>query len=447
MIRSHARSRSIYLFSIMLAFLAGCSSGQTNEPGSMPKAAGETTALSGKKQIADGKPVTMKVFQSNAGITDQEFQELFALPVKKKYPNVILEMVRSGKGTTIQDLISTNNVPDLIYTTSLDMTQFVLLEVLADLNELVRKSNFDLNQFEKNPIDSIKLYSDRGQLFALPLRLNWNVLYYNKAIFDRVALPYPKDGITWEEVIDTGRKIAAKDPSYLTVDPNGLRLVAQNMLVPFVDPKTDKSTVSSDEWKYLFDLFQSIENIPDNKKSKKGVDGFEKDQTIAMYGSSGGRLAEFEDLLQQGKMPDWDMVTYPIRKDASTKEQVTQAHILAVSSMSKNKEDAFEIVSFLTTNREAQEIIARNGFLPALKDPQLKELFGKNLKSLQGKNIQAVYKNNYGSMAKPTKYDDIVKTANQNAFNKMIKEKLDRNTAVRIAQEEADKAIAGEKMK
>lgn len=248
-------------------------------------------------------------------------------------------------------------------------------------------------------------------------------------------------------MVETGRKLAGKDPNVLTVDPNGLRLVGQNMLIPFVDPKTDKSTVSSDEWKYLFDLFKSIQDIPDNKKSKKGVQGFENDQTLAMYGSSAGRLAEFEDLYDKGISLDWDMVTYPTRKNASSKEQVTQAHILAVSSSSKVKDDAFEIVSFLTTNMEAQEVIAKNGFLPALKDPKLKELFGKNIKSIQGKNFAAVFKNVYGSMAKPSRYDDLIKDVNQKAFDRMVKENLDRNTAIRIAQEEGDRAIAAEKAK
>jgi multiple sugar transport system substrate-binding protein len=399
------------------------------------------------RQINGGKPITIKVYQFNAGITDTEFQELLAAPVQKKYPNVTLELLRSGKGTTIEELIAANAVPDIIYTTTLDMTKFVVLETLADLNPLVAKTKFDLNQFDQNPIHSIKMYSDKNELFALPIRVNWNVLYYNKDIFDRNAIPYPKDGITWEEVLDIGRKLAAKDPAIRAIDPNSLRLVAQNMLIPFVDPKTDKSAVSSPEWKYLFQLFKDIEEIQDNKNTKKGVAGFEQDQTLAMYGSSAGRLAEFEDLYNQSKMPNWDMVTYPIRAGAPTKEQVTQAHILAVSSTSKMKDDVFEIVSFLTTNMEAQEIIAKNGFLPALKDPKLRDLFGKNLKSLQGKNVAAVYKNVYGSMAKPSRYDDLIKDANQKAFDQMIKEKLDINTAIRIAQETGDKAIAAEKAK
>ena len=58
-----------------------------------------------------------------------------------------------------------------------------------------------------------------------------------------------------------------------------------------------------------------------------------------------------------------------------------------------------------------------------------------------------MFKNVYGSMAKPTKYDDLIKDANQKAFDQMIKDNLDINTAIRIAQEAGDKAIAAEKAK
>ncbi|CAG7644200.1 ABC transporter substrate-binding protein [Paenibacillus allorhizosphaerae] len=425
--------------------VSGCSGGSNQaNPSSAPtpSASGDASAA---KPIADGKAVTLKVFQMNAGITDQEFQENFVDAVKKKFPNVTMELVRSGKGTTKEDLMTTGQFPEIILTTSWDMVQFQDASLLTDLNEYVRKSNFDLNQYEKNTIDSIKLYSDRGELFALPYSFNFEVLYYNKSIFDKSGIPYPKDGMTWEDVIALGKKLTAADPTIRAIDPNGLRWIAQSFLVPFVDPKTEKAAVSTDDWKYLFEMFKAIEDIPDDKKTKKGVAGFEKDQTLAMYASSGGRIGEIEDLSKQGINLNWDMVTFPLRQGHPSKEVATQAHVLAVSSTAKSKDDAFRVISYLTTDKEIQTRLAKGGAVPAIKDAEARSQFGKDFKTLQGKNVQAIFKNVYGTMGKPTRYDDVVKTAVQSALDKMIKEKLDVNTTIRFAQETADKAIEAEK--
>jgi multiple sugar transport system substrate-binding protein len=427
----------IYISLTLLVLASGCGSPAATIPA--------PAAQNSEVLIADGKAVTIKVFQSSAGITDEDFIQNFVEPVKRKFPNVTMELVRNGKGSTKEDLISTGQFPDIILTTSWDLTPFLDVGLLTDLNESIRQTKFDLTQYEKNTIDSIKLYSEKEELFALPYSFNFELLYYNKAIFDKAGLPYPKDGMTWEEVVELGRKLVTVNPNIRAIDPNGLRWVAQSFLVPFADPKTEKAIVDTEDWKYLFQLFKSIEDIPDDKKTKKGVAGFEQDQTVAMYASSGGRIGEIEELLHQGVKLDWDMVSFPLRKGHPSKEVSTQAHVLAVSSTSKNKEDAFRIISYLTTDKDIQTRLAQRGALPAIKDPEIKAQFGESFKTLEGRNVQAIFKNVYGTMGRPTRYDALVMTAVQDALNKMIRENLDANTTIRIAQEAADKAIQSEK--
>ncbi|CAG7645846.1 hypothetical protein PAESOLCIP111_05036 [Paenibacillus solanacearum] len=431
--------------SLIALAVSGCGGGTAQDKTSLAPAPSISGDASSVQPIGGGKPVTLKVFQINAGITDQEFQENFVSAVKKKFPNVTMELVRNGKGTTKEELMTTGQFPDIILTTSWDMVQFQDAGLLTDLNEYIKKTSFDLNRYEKNTVDSIKLYSDRGELFALPYSFNFEVLYYNKSIFDKTGIPYPKDGMTWEEVIALGKKVTAADPNIRAIDPNGLRWVAQSFLVPFVDPKTEKAALGTDDWKYLYELFKAIEDIPDDKKTKKGVQGFEKDQTLAMYASSGGRIGEIEELAKQGIRLDWDMVTFPLRQGHPSKEVATQAHVLAVSSTAKSKDDAFQVISFLTTDKEIQTRLAKGGAVPAIKDAEARSHFGQDFKTLQGKNVQAIFKNVYGTMGKPTRYDDVVKTAVQSALDKMIKDKLDVNTTIRYAQEAADKAIEAEK--
>lgn len=392
--------------------------------------------------VNDGEPITMRVFQESAGIRDDEFEELFNEQVKKQYPNVSLELVRNGQGTTMEDLLAAGQFPDIVFTPTLNLIKFIEAELLADHNEFIQKYQIDLDQYSDTAIDVLKMFSNEAaELYALPYRLNFSVLYYNQSIFDKAALPYPEDGITWEEVLDLGRQLAARDPEITAIDPNAIRLTAENLLIPFADEQTGQSTLDSEDWKYVFQLYKSIHDIQDNKENVKGVAGFYRNKTTAMYTSSGGRLEEIENLYKDGDIFEWDMVTYPVRKDHSSDQIVTMAHTLAVSETAKNKEDAFAVVSYLTSDVDSQANLARRGFLPAINDSSLKPLFGENLQSLQGKNIEAIYKSNYGTMAPPTPYDPLVKQVVQNALNKMNNENLDVNTIARYAKEEADKAI------
>ncbi|CAG7637694.1 hypothetical protein PAESOLCIP111_03869 [Paenibacillus solanacearum] len=443
---THTRSKSLLVMAAasLLTLVAACGgsgNGVTNGPSSQ----NENAAAAVDGPVNDGKPITIQVFQSSAGITDSEFEELFVKPVKSKFPNVTLQMVRES-GKSIPNLITAGEFPDIIFTPTLNILKFVDAQLTLDHSEIAKKYKVDLGQFDKNAIDVVKLYSDKGELLALPFRINFSVLYYNKSIFDKAAIPYPKDGITWEEVIELGRRIAKSSPDIVAVDPNSMRLTAQNLLVPFVDPKTEKADLNSEKWKYVFDLYKSILEIPDNKSAKRGVAGFEKDQTVAMYTSSGGRLEEIESLAKQGVALDWDMVTYPVPKNAAAKDIVTMAHVLAVSSTAKNKDDAFKIVSYLATDRDVQTKLAKGGFISALKDDSLKKHFGENFKTLQGKNIQAVFKSQYGTMAKPTRYDDVVVKAIDNAEKTMrANVGKDVNSIIRGAQEEAQRLIEAEK--
>ncbi|CAG7633456.1 extracellular solute-binding protein [Paenibacillus allorhizosphaerae] len=287
---------SFYVAGDSLHFIAGHGlqrygkrRGNRSAVGNNEKAANDngTAKKTVDEQVNEGKPVTLQVFQSSAGITDSEFEELFAKPVKSKYPNVTLELIRESKAS-INQLMTAGEFPDIIFTPTLNLIKF-----------------------------------------------------YRRAV---------------------------GNPDIVAIDPNSMRLTAQNLLVPFVDPKTEKADLTSEKWKYVFDLYRSIQDIPDNKAGKRGVAGFEKDQTVAMYTSSGGRLEEIEELMKQGVKLDWDMVSYPVPKNAPSKNIVTMAHVLAVSSTAKNKDDAFKIVSYLSTSREVQNKLAKGGFISALKD-------------------------------------------------------------------------------
>ncbi|CAG7648436.1 hypothetical protein PAESOLCIP111_05600 [Paenibacillus solanacearum] len=47
----------------------------------------------------DTTPITLQLYAYNA-LTDEEFAAFFSDPVKKKYPHITMELVKSGQGLT-----------------------------------------------------------------------------------------------------------------------------------------------------------------------------------------------------------------------------------------------------------------------------------------------------------------------------------------------------------
>ncbi|CAG7649316.1 ABC transporter substrate-binding protein [Paenibacillus allorhizosphaerae] len=425
--------RKAVLFSLGCLLISGCSSG------------GNTGAPQGEQQpgkpAENAKQITLQVFQAGGSISDTEFKELIADPVKKKFPHITMELIREGQAKRDQ-LITAGEFPDMIFTSSITVGGFLELNLMKDLQEMINKSKLDMNQYEKRAIDQIKSLSDNGQMYALPFSINYGALFYNKDIFDRAGIPYPAEGLAWEDILELARKVAEKEPSVRALGTSGITRDAISLRMPLVDPKTEKPVIATDDWKWLMQYHQTLNKLPDNKQAKGGRDGFVKDRTMAMYTSYGARIGELEELELSGQSFKWDMATFPVRKDAKVQGMETESHILSISSTAKHPEDAFNVITFLTTNDEVQTQVARKARVSSLKAEKYKSLFGQDLKSLQGKNVQAIFKNKYAPNAQQTKYDAAAEKAVNNALSKVNAGKADVNTALREAEEEASKGIA-----
>jgi ABC-type glycerol-3-phosphate transport system substrate-binding protein len=95
--------------------------------------------------------------------------------------------------------------------------------VPTDLQPLAKKHGFDFNKFDTKLVDSIKSYSDQGQIYYLPYNTLAFALMYNKDIFDKFGVPYPKDNMTWDEAIELGKKLTRTEAgvNYIGLRPPG----------------------------------------------------------------------------------------------------------------------------------------------------------------------------------------------------------------------------------
>lgn len=52
-----------------------------------------------------------------------------------------------------------------------------------------------------------------GRVYGVPLNASANAIWFNKDLFDKAGIPYPKGRMTWEELIDLAGRLTIRDPN------------------------------------------------------------------------------------------------------------------------------------------------------------------------------------------------------------------------------------------
>ncbi|TMV47738.1 extracellular solute-binding protein [Paenibacillus mesophilus] len=404
------------------------------------KSAGPVSPSGDENKPIVAEPVTLTLYMPAAF----PIQEYIVSAVKKKYPHITLQPVVRGAGKLPQELVSAGSFPDLIYQSTPWYAELLDLNLLHDLNELVKKNKLDLAKLDPLALDAIKMWGAKGELYALPFYRNFGVLYYNKDLFDKFGVSYPKDGMTWEEAAELARKVTRTDggTEYRGLDASGTYEGVSQMSANFVN-EAGKANLQAESFVAALNNLKTIYGIPGNKRGKNMQDFYKG--TVAMS-AFWNVLGNFEDMYKKGTPMNWDMVAMPTYKQAPGRSYQVDSHNLSISTLSKHKEAAFQVIAYLTS-KEVQAEIVKDGYVSALTDPELEKTFGSNMQSLKGKNIQAIFKLKSAPLYKVTKYDPTAQEFLEKALNEVLTDGKDVNTALREANEKANQKIETVKVK
>lgn len=390
------------------------------------------------------EPVTLKVAVVSTALSDDSFQTYFVKEVQKKYPHITLEKVDSTQ--TIENLVASGQIPDIVYSSLPGIPKLQLLNVMEDLSPYIKKYNTDLSRFDPVLMDSLKQFGSNDELYALPYKMNIPALFYNKDVFDRFGVPYPKDGMTWDEVFSLARTLTRQDggTQYLGISTGGADRMAMGLNLPYVDTKTNKAKLQTDDWKQIVSLFTSEMSLPGYVADGKLPDlwaMFNKEKRVAMAAFWGpDAVGSFSEMDKKGESFPWDMVSLPTLKKGEGYAWQVDAHTLVVTSTSKHKEQAYQVLSVMTSDT-VQNLLNKNGVLTSLKKtPELIKDYGSEIPSFKGKNANAFF------ALKPavkefTKFDDKGRGLINAAANDVLIKGIDVNTSLKRAEEQLDQFI------
>ncbi|MEF3307883.1 extracellular solute-binding protein [Paenibacillus sp. GYB004] len=416
---------------ILAAALAGC---------------GKETALPDAEAAVQpvNEPVTLKIYDYQAGINDRELQAYIVKPIQAKFPHISFELLTAKSP---EDLAASGIVPDLVATSNVYVKYMLDLGFGEDMQSMVKTSGLNLNRIEPEALNELNKFGTKGELFGLPLSMNYGVMLYNKEIFDKLGVPYPKDEMTWSQTLELAKRVTRTEGGirYVGVSMGAPQGLLRQYSLPVVDEKLGRSAVTSEGFKTIFSSLRQLYDMSGylgpNKEFNYGFNEFAKDQTLAMnpnwIAATTDTLAQME---KEGRSFKWDMVSYPAFDDRPKLGRQIDFHLFMVPPASKNKTAAYEVIRTLLSD-EAQVAMNKAGRLTVLKDTSMKQNYAADLKVYEGKNLAGIFKVSPAPAPMSTNYDTKIYSFLQESNKEMAQNNMDVNTALRLADEKANKHI------
>jgi multiple sugar transport system substrate-binding protein len=425
--------------------LTGCSSSAPNTTAkdTVPETAKETVKETVKEVKAD--PVTLKFYAHVEAIDEESFKKYISDVVKKKHPNITLEFSFGAVGN-LNKLLTAGEIPDIIYSGSDNYMSLKAADVMYDMTDMIKANKVDLSLFSPGSIETIKNLGE-GKVTALPFSRNGAALYYNKDLFDKFGVAYPTNGMTYDEVIGIARKMTRMQDGvrYIGWEPGFPDANASPFGEPFFDIKTKKAMVDTPANKKVFEMMKQGYEIPGfigpNNLFRYTPKDFITNHTVAMYVDWYNKMMTQIIPADESKVsPNWDIVTVPNFPEYAQVGRHESVQFLAVTKQTKYKEQALQAI-LATTSQEAQLMQSRNGRLSILNDPEVQKQFGKDVKGYEGKHMENLFLFKAATSRPSSLYDDEIRAIIRNIAKEISVGKKDVNTALREAQELADKKL------
>lgn len=297
------------------------------------------------------------------------------------YPNikVKLEVLPwDGYFTTFETRLAGGTASDIIALNMENFTMFAALGALINLQPFIDDEGFDTTQYYDTALNFFKYEGDQ---YGLPATFSDVVLLYNKDLFDEVGEAYPTDDWTMDDIIEIGKELTKDTDEDGVVDQFGYA----RAWWPFhVWPYNGK--ILSDDYKECLlsetEAVKGLQQMVDLWLEYKIAPSPEQIQTLsdwdmwgmgklAMYPIGPWAIGPFQDTEF-----DWDAIVHP---GGTRKSTFLFSNCYAVTKDTKNPEEAWELIKFLTgaegstiRQKGGYEIAANKEASKYFKNPEMK---------------------------------------------------------------------------
>lgn len=342
-------------------------------------------------------PVTLKFM---APWDEESFSARVKERVEAHFPNVTMELVSEVVDSQpLQETFAQGIVPDIL----LAHRGFAVLrdaDMLFPLDDLAQAHQLDLSSIRSGAIDLVRARDPegKGRLLGLPMEEIMNAVFYNKAIFDKFGVPYPTDGMTWDDITDLARQVTGQRDG---IAYRGLVFNAFQTTVPLMQLSAqgvgrDGSVnfASNPDFAKYYELMRKIRDIPGNYPPES--EATFANQQVAMLVTS---INSFETYIKAEGL-DFDVVSLPSWPEHPGTGPFANPFSYTISPHSEHKDEAFIVLKYLLSE-EMQTSLHRATSGTVLDKPELYEQFGAD-KITDGRTFH--FKNVYLKQAYPPEF-------------------------------------------
>lgn len=280
----------------------------------------------------------------------------------------VLATELSGSGSDF-DVVTIKDVPG--YAT------LVSKNTLEPLDAYIADAGIDLSQY--GGVD--KQVTVDGSLYELPFRNDFWVIFYNKDIFDAAGVDYPTNDMTFEEYDALARQVA--DPTFGS-QVYGTHYHTWRSAVQLFGVLDGQHSILDGEYDFFKPYYEMVLSQEDDTICRNYADlsaeGLHYSAAfsggdVAMLNMGSWYISTLISSLQSGEYDsslcgNWGIVKYPHAEGVEPGSTLGTITGLAVTSVSENKDAAFDFVAWVS-GAEGAKVMAETGNFPALMNDEV----------------------------------------------------------------------------
>lgn len=377
------RIATLGLAGITAAGLAACGgSSGAGATAAGTTAAGTTAAAAQTNTAASTEPVTIKV--SLWDYSNTAYYPIMVEAFEKSHPNIkvdIVEFSAAEYSDTIVVKMGAKEKYDVVFMKGLpEMSALIAGGHLQPLTD--RVTGFDMKPYG----GAEKSLSLDGVVYGLPFRTDNNMIFYNKDLFDKAGVQYPKDGMTMEEYRELAKKMTSGEGaekvygSHVHTWPSNVYQYSR-----FIDEFNYLDTSTYEKLKPYYETILGMQNedksVQDYGELKTGnihYSGVFYNEQVAMLqiGSWYIEMLTGNVTPQSEHYFKWGAVTLPNSKGNTYENMVGGITPCSIGAYSEHPEEAWEFLSYVC-GEEGAKVIAERGIVPGWKGQSILDIFDK----------------------------------------------------------------------
>jgi len=306
-----------------------------------------------------GSPEEVRVVQS--------FLEDF----RREHPEIEVEVEHApsfGYAEKLRIQFLGGNPPDVMYLSQEFVEDFARQDYLLDLTPLEARDRAELDPGDFYP-EVYERFRHQGKLYGISKDFATLVLYYNKDLFQKWDVPYPRPGWTWEDFLTTAKALSREGDYGFLLETWNEELfpwiwqaggeVASEDPAEWLLGQPEQLEASAEALQFLRDLIwvHKVSPGPSVTRDQGGNALFVRGQ-VAMCTYGRWACMEFKDLDRF----DWDVIELPRHKRQATS---TFAVSYAIAAQSKRSEQAWTLIKFLTSKAQQEKVAHSAQAIPA----------------------------------------------------------------------------------